>query len=309
MADHISEIWHADMKQNGLMPLIKDLSEHEAIPEEGYVVVDMNPFPTGNPEPRADQQVNVIKKVVIPEHKLISYDLFKTLHDNYNWRRNQNDPTPQKEWDEIQNFLKFAITTAPMEIAREFAASKGYISGSASDEEWIDKLTDLWFAQYEGNSTSLFEHVFIGEEGGTSGRDRVLSGHHFWYHYYINDGPFEVTTFEDSIAFLKHVEVVRSEVSNLAEIITIKYIYTKKDGSGELDLLKTPKGGFFVGLSTEGLLAMGTVAFLEDVNDTDVYLKFDLNGERYSLTVWRTKDNHKHPRTFFPVIEQPVPVG
>lgn len=309
MSEYINEIWHADMKQNGLTPLIKDLSDHEGNLNDGYVIVDMNPFPNRNPNPSDERQVNVLKKVVIPDHKIKSYELFKALHDNYNWRKNQDDPTPQQEWEEVDKLLQFAITTEPMKIARKFAEKKEFISSNSPDEEWINQLKALWFKQYEDNSTSLFEHVFIGEQGGRNRDDDgySLGGHHFWYHYHINDGPFEMTNFEDNIVFLKHVEVTRLEKSNKAEVITIEYNYTKKDEHGEEELYKF-KGGFFVGVSVEGLLAIGTVAFLVDSEDTDVKIEVALNEEVFDLIVWRTRDRFKNPRTFFPQIKSAVPV-
>ncbi|MFE6076748.1 hypothetical protein ACFVQB_19995 [Paenibacillus sp. NPDC057886] len=95
----------------------------------------------------------------------------------------------------------------------------------------------MWFEQFthDTTTTSAFEHVFIGEEGR---KPNILDGHHFWYHYYINDGPYELTEIEDSIYFVKYVEVGLSERSKRAEFITIKYAYEKRDGNGELKLFK-----------------------------------------------------------------------
>ncbi|WP_164828036.1 hypothetical protein [Paenibacillus ehimensis] len=289
------EIWHADMNNgNGLLPLIKGVSDDEKNEQQGYVIVNQNPFPRGQKRERSQtRQVNVLEEVHIPDKKLESYSLFKKLHDNYDWRRNKNDETPQAELDEVNEFLNFAIKTAPMKIARDFAIDKGKISSTSSDEAWINELKSIWFNQYRRNSTSAFEHVFIGEQG----EEGSLSGHHSWYHYHINDGPFEVTHQEDKIRFLEEVEVITSEKSRKAEIITIKYIYSASDENGRTDLMKS-KGGFFVGLSTEGLLAMGTVGFLDPKQRAAI--PFVLNGENYSMTVWKTQDNRQDPRTFFP---------
>ncbi|MCP3781577.1 hypothetical protein [Paenibacillus sp. MZ03-122A] len=298
----VNEIWQADMKQNGLQPLIKGVSDNEKNASDGFVIVDRDPYPNESSTPSKERQVHVLTEVYIPNIKMKSYELFRKLHDNYNWRRHQDDLPTTEEANEINNFLQFAITTEPMKIARIYAEKKGFLSNNSSNVEWIEKLKSMWFEQYkyDDTSTSAFEHVFIGEEGDSPGK---LDGHHFWYHYYINDGPFEITALEDTIYFLKYVEVNRLEKSNKAEFITIQYNYTKKDNQGEERLLKL-KGGFFVGLSAEGLLAIGTVAFLNGKEKILV----EVNGEEFDLIVWRTQDEEKHPRTFFPKFRSAVPV-
>ncbi|MFI2130398.1 MULTISPECIES: hypothetical protein [Lysinibacillus] len=296
-----NDIWQADMKGNGLIPLIKGLSDNEKNEETGYVIVNTNPFPEGRSSNSSDGQVNVLETVVIPESKLTTYELFKKLHDNYDWRRKKNDPTPQEEIKEVDEFLNFVIETQPMKLARDYVSENGKIESGASDEEWKDLLKTIWFKQFDNNSTSAFEHVFIGEEGGKKRRGKSdLGGHHSWYHYYINDGPYEKTHQDDVILFLKAVQVnSRAEKSNKAEVITIRYEYTAKDNEGSKTLLKET-GGFFVGLSPEGLLAMGTVGFLHESGEENIPIV--INEENYVLTVWRTQDNEKNPRTFFPRI-------
>ncbi|MGH1053382.1 hypothetical protein [Bacillus cytotoxicus] len=300
-----NEIWQADMNENGLIPLIKGVSDDEKSEERGYVIVNLNPFPEGSETNSRDRQVNVLEEVYIPESKSPSYELLEKLHDNYKWRHNANDTTPQQEIDEVNEFLNFVITKQPMRIARDVAIEKEKITPDASDEEWINFLKFMWFHQYEGNSTSVFEHVFIGEQGGRLAerhripgrREYKLGGHHSWYHYYKNDGPYEITEEEDVIFFLKHVEVNRSEISDKAEVITVQYEYNAKDDQGSMVLFKET-GGFFVGLSAEGLLAMGTVGFLDGRENFPIRI----NNETYDLTVWRTTDEHRYPRTFFPRI-------
>ncbi|MFC9539858.1 hypothetical protein ACFTQ7_08205 [Lysinibacillus sp. NPDC056959] len=293
-----NDIWQADMKGNGLIPLIKGLSDNEKNEEMGYVIVNTNPFPEGRNSNSSDGQVNVLETVVIPESKLASYELFKKLHDNYDWRRNHDDPTPQEELDEVKEFLNFAIKTEPMKIAREYAIESGQISANASDDDWIVLLKQIWFKQYYHNSTSAFEHVFIGEEG----RGNKLDGHHSWYHYYINDGPYEKTHQDDVILFLKTIQVnSRAEMSNKAEVITIRYEYKEKDNEGSKTLIKQT-GGFFVGLSTEGLLAMGTVGYFHNPEMENIPIT--INDEEYTLAVFKTEDGDKNLRTFYPKIPQ-----
>ncbi|MNW28061.1 Endoribonuclease XendoU [compost metagenome] len=298
-----NRIWNADMSGNGILPLIKGVSDSEREEDKGYVIVDMNPFPDGEasrdlPGEEQERQVNVLTEVTIPTTKMASYELFKKFHDNYDWRARHNDPVTAEEEEEILKLLQFSINTKPMEIVREYAMEKGVIGTNSSDEDWLELIRDIWFGQYRRNSTSAFEHIFMGEQKGRS----ELSGHHSWYHYHINDGPFEVTHNEDAIQFLKHVEVVGVERSHLAEVITIKYKYEQVDSAGNKKILHKEKGGFFVGISTEGLLALGTAAFL----DGREHIHIEINGESYDLNVYREDSKL---RTFFPVIEQAVPAG
>ncbi|YBV93564.1 hypothetical protein M1D53_28970 (plasmid) [Bacillus sp. PK9-021] len=310
--NYYNDIWQEDMKQNGLIPLLKGTNDNEKDEEEGYVVV-LNPFPEGSEATSRDKQVNVLEEVCIPKKKRESYKLFKALHDNYDWRHGKKDETPDGEWKEVNEFLEFAIDTEPMKIARNYAIEKGEIQPNPTKEEWINFLKSIWFRQYRGDSTSAFEHIFIGEQGWEvdeedeppEGTEYKLDGHHSWYHYYINDGPYEITEEEDAIFFLKHVEVQRSETSNKAEVITIRYIYTKKDENNSEKLYKD-KGGFFVGLSTEGLLAMGTVAFLESKEQRKDKFKININNEEYTLVV-AIKEGGVF-RTFFPMLINPIVV-
>ncbi|MGM1512427.1 hypothetical protein ACTFO4_25525 [Bacillus cereus group sp. MYBKT14-1] len=294
-----NEIWQADMNENGIIPLIKGISENEKNEQTGFIIVDLNPISdtSDSREPSETRQVNVLTQVTIPNSKKESYDLVKRLLDNYNARRGSSDPLSDTEINEIKAFLSFAIKTKPMKIVREKVEQYENIS---SDDEWIDLLYNLWFQTYRNNSTSAFEHIFVGEQ-----KNEDLSGHHFWYHYYLHDGPFEVTQFEDTIAFIKTVEVHVSEVSNKAEVITIMYKYKAKDDHNPngIDLIKEI-GGFFVGLSAEGLIAFGTMAYFEWINDNRTSLNnIDINGETYKLSLFTINDNGEtYLRTFYPEI-------
>lgn len=297
-----NEIWQADMNGNGIIPLIKGISEDEKNDQKGYLVVDLNPLSnlSDHREPSEDNQVNVLTQVTIPNSKVESYELIKKLLDNYNARRGASEPLSDLEVEEVKRFLSFAIKTQPMEIVREKVRQFENID---SDDEWIELLYNIWFQPYRNDSTSAFEHIFVGEQKG-----RDVSGHHFWYHYYLHDGPFEVTHIEDTIAFIDQVEVHVSEVSNKAEVITIKYKYKLKDVNNPsgLDLIKNI-GGFFVGLSAEGLLAFGTMAYFEAINNNprrhEYHTDMNINEENYRLNLFTINDEGKTVlRTFYPEI-------
>ncbi|MBW4082885.1 hypothetical protein [Paenibacillus sp. S150] len=299
------KIWQADMDNNGVIPLIKGLSENQKQPEKGYVIVDMNPMPDSGSSAGGSEanEISVFAEVVIPESKQRSYDLFMKLHDNYDWRAKEKEASTPGEAAEINEFLQFAANTAPMRLARKYAEDHHQLKAGCSTEEWINMLKSVWFTTFMDKSTSYFEHVFLGEQGS---KRRKLGGHHFWYHYYVNDGPFAALKKDDSIVFIKHVEVARTEHSRLAEVITIKYTLEERKPNGEPQILIKDLGGFFVGTSAEGLMAMGTVAFLDGRQDIPV----EINGERLNLAVFRRKEDGKdYGRTFFPKIAEPVRAG
>lgn len=305
-------IWQADMKQNGLIPLIKGISDREKDIAQGYIVVDTAPFESSDCNlSNGNREVKVLVEVSIPEEKKKSYDLVGKLFDNYRLRRNASEGEANAEENkDINEFLEFAIKQAPMVIAKKHAEEHRYISQGASDDEWIRKLRTIWFETFYENTTCGFEHIFVGEEG--SGTDpnpcrrngqpssfKELGGHHFWYHYYLHDGPYEQDKENDSIIFLKGVEVIRSERSQKAEIITIRYIYDAKDaGDTESIRLYKETGGFFVGLSAEGILAIGTIAMMQGRDSIDI----TINDEEYVLKVYR---NNGHLRTFWPEFKYP----
>lgn len=287
------EIWDADMNENGLIPLIKGVSDNEANDCFGHVIVDTDPKNQCPSKPIETCEVKVLTNVVIPQNKKMSYEIFKKLIDNYRLGSKKPEKSSKEEQKEIREFLEFAIKTNPIKIAREYAKDNGYIS---NDDEWINLLYKIWFKTYKNNSTCGFEHVFIGEQGSKKNK---LGGHHFWYHYYLHDGPFSEIEEEDSIYFIKHVDVKVTEHSNKAEVITIKYIYNAKDevNPKSVELIKSPKGGFFVGLSAEGLLAFGTVAMLD--RDIRQEIPIKINGEKYKIKIFR---EGTHLRTFYPII-------
>lgn len=297
------QIWDADMKGNGVLPLIKGLSDHEKDTTQGFVIVDMNPIPDEVTTPGSEKnEITVFKETCIPKEKQQSYDLFIKLHDNYDWTVKGKENNTPEEQAEVNEFLRFAIGTEPMKLAREYAETNGHLAKGSSDEEWGNFLKELWFKLIKGKTTSYFEHVFLGEQGS---QRRKLGGHHFWYHYLINDGPYVQLKKEDSIVFIKHVEVNKIEASKLAEVITIQYTLEEESQSGKKTKLIKNIGGFFVGTSAEGLMALGTVAFL----DGNEHIPVELNGERLDITVFRTQDDAKNARTFYPVIKDAVKVG
>ncbi|MGG3871210.1 hypothetical protein [Brevibacillus laterosporus] len=303
-----NKIWQADMANNGILPLIKNVSEDQKDDSKGYVIVDENPrLGCNNPnhEPSENREVNVLTNVVIPSYKKKSYELFEKLTDKYNMKLGEKEQFDPIKLDEINTFLQYVISTEPMKIAREYVMNHNGNHTISSDAEWIKLLYDIWFEPRRRGTTSAFEHIFLGEEGLDHG-EIILDGHHFWYHYYLKDGPFEITHQEDVIYFLHYFELQRSEKSKLGEVITITYKYLEKTSETDGRVLYKRTGGFFVGLSPEGLLAMGTVAYINGEEEQII----TINDETYKLiTAIKTEEGVTFFRTFYPKLQNAIRVS
>ena len=198
-----------------------------------------------------------------------SYLSFIQLLDNYAIHYIDPESTPEKELEEIQNFLNFIIDTPPIEIAREYINAE--LGENFSQEHFRAQLYRLWFElytnYYNGKSVhycSGFEHVFVGEakynqdlgdKGASLGQ---ISGYHSWVKFYIDEQNQRVN-------FLGYKYDVRgrqgADNPDVATLQMLQYI-TDMQGNVVAELLKKI-GGFFVGPSPECEMAMATVAFLK----------------------------------------------
>lgn len=278
--DIYQEIWNTDMKSNGIPPV--STTENRVI-SEGYVVIDME---SCSPEHR------ILKEVLIPDKKRNSYQLVEKLFDNYSLNQRYKEKNTPSESREVEEFLIMAINSPPMKIAKNFIEEKS--NKKFSQDEWYTYLHDLWFRQFNwerGKDLSGFEHVFIGEQ-----RRKKLIGHHFWYKYWL----------EDNSNLNKHnidqIEVISMSTNEQKE--AIPYAITVGCNLNAYDyekrrFIKILKNhcAFFVGISAEGLLALGTVRALAH---EDVPENFVINDKNYKLELFMSPDG-KSIRTFYPI--------
>jgi len=146
--------------------------------------------------------------------------------------------------------------STPMKLAREFAESQE--GRSFSDDEWITIFVDLWIRPYALEGSDIiarngFEHVFVGEK---SNRGDKVGGYHFWYKFWLDDGgdiEGKRTEAKDDIDF-KGLKYRGVDGFKVPEVATFSYLWDAKESANKLE---KPTGGFFVGCSPEGLLALG----------------------------------------------------
>jgi poly(U)-specific endoribonuclease len=144
---------------------------------------------------------------------------------------------------------------------------------------------------YNGRDLSGFEHVFVGEQ-----KRKMLSGHHFWYKYWLEDNP-ALNKHKKDLIELKDTSLHES-MPGAPYIVTAGYRLKAFDHQkGQFVRISKSRCGFFVGLSAEGLMALGTVRalFPEEVPHF-----IELNGVMLNLEMFMCPEG-KSIRTFYPL--------
>ena len=288
MADIYQEIWNADLTG------FDNRSLSDAEKAAGYVKINSNLN-------IKDPDLRVLTEVNIPASKLRTYDLCRQLFENYALDQQDSEVETPQEREEIHNLLQAIVDTAPMQVAREYVQKQ--IGTTVSKERWYSTLLELWFRRFEQKGfpdLSAFEHVIVGEQ-----KDSIVNGYHFWYKYYLDDGLARQVDGgranfpglrDDRIVYLKSQE--DKDQTKFPESVTISYRWNAPDYDAQaIRPLTKKKGGFFVGCSVEGLMAIGTVrAHLGARAPKEAVI----NGARYELKVFRSLDE-KNLRTFYPI--------
>jgi poly(U)-specific endoribonuclease len=279
-------IWDADQAASGI-PAIA--AGQAGDPNRGFVAVDERA--TRDPDHR------LFAEVRIPEPKRRTYDLCRALFDNYRLDQTKPEDTRLGEVRETLELLDAVADSAPMAAAR--AHLKDQRKKSYSRDAWQELIFDVWFRQFDDGRNlhlSAFEHVAVGEQkGGT------VNGHHFWYKYYLDD--WAAFSGQDDIDYDgSRYDGPHGREGNLTtigrqvpEVVTLAYSWDAYDvETGQRRALYNPIGGFWVGCSIEGLLALGTVRFFERGR-----IETTINGARYEIELHRSPDG-RSLRTFFP---------
>lgn len=291
--DIYQQIWDADQAGNGVQPIL-DGAQGDA--DHGYVSVVSSSA--------GGRDIKLLQSVVIPSRKMLTYERVTRLFDNY--ALDEQDPeleTPE-ERQEVHDLLDAIVDTPPMQVARAYVSEA---TGTAvSRDRWYAVLLEQWFRSFaQGGDPALtgFEHIFVGEQEGPK-----VQGYHFWYKYHLDDGlagTIDRNRFpgfkDDRIVYLRGMYDNGQE--RFPESVTISYRWDAPDYErGAVRPLTKPKGGFFVGCSVEGLMAIGTVrAHLGARAPKEAVI----NGARYDLKLFRSADD-QHIRTFYPVFLGPA---
>ncbi|WP_339727977.1 hypothetical protein [uncultured Gimesia sp.] len=294
MGDIYQQIWDADQSENGIVPI---LDTEQGDPNIGFVKVNSN-LDMDSPD------LKVLPEAVIPESKKRTYDLCRVLFDNYALRERDEEFDTPEEREEVHNFVDTIIDTAPMQVAKEYLVQA--TGTSITRERWYSTVLEMWFRKFQqGGDPQLtgFEHVVVGEQ-----EEGKVQGYHNWYKYYLDDGfarqvdGIHADTFpgltDDRILYLgSHLTNGQKQ---FPESVTISYKWMAADYDRDaLRPLTKPKGGFFVGCSVEGLLAIGTVRAHLGARAPK---KAVINGAKYDLKLFHGPER-RSVRTFYPMFK------
>ncbi|MEM7529119.1 MAG: hypothetical protein AAF416_15840 [Pseudomonadota bacterium] len=289
MGNIFQDIWNADMAGNGVPAIRPGEQKHGDI---GYVVVDERSTAVGTDH-------KVLADVVIPEEKRTTYDLCQAIFDNYALERAASEIIRPDERQEEIEFVQAILPTPPIQVAKSYIEQS--LGFAISDETLARMIHETWFKF--GNAGSQrdatgFEHVFVGEQASKATK---IGGYHYWHKYYLDDAgrQFDGLTGVDRIEY-RGTEYGKAEHPTkgilVPEIVTLSLIWRAPAGDGgNAKELEKPIGGFFVGLSPEGLIALGLIRAR-----TQSGKMAHINGAKYQLDLHRLDGEPNAIRTFFP---------
>ncbi len=277
-------VWDADQSHRGVPAIF---SRGRGDRATGYVRVDE---PGGkNPDHR------VLAEVVIPDDKRLTYDLAKALFDNYRLDQTKREDTTQPEAQEMLALLEAVTDSAPMEAAKDLLGRR---RGDAySRDEFQALMFDIWFRQYDmGRNVDLsgFEHVVVGEQ-----KEGTVGGYHFWYRYYLDDFGLLGTGDDIDFAGTKYPKRLIEAGRATPDVVTLAFRWRAEDHdqAAERPLFK-PIGGFWVGCSVEGLMALGMLRFFERGSGVEAVI----NRARYEIDLYKSPDRQSI-RSYFPIFK------
>jgi len=309
------QIWTADINDGNGIKAILASGDEEGSTNDGFIKVNESNITDG------DVDHSLFKEVNIPESKRETFRLCQKLFDNYNLKDSDGETTNLKEWGEWSRFFfQTVVNSTPMKLAREFAESQE--GRSFTDTEWITIFINLWIQPFAVGSSIArngFEHVFVGEKRN---KENIVGGYHFWYKFWLDDGgdiEGKRTKAKDDIDF-KGLKYEGVDGFKVPEVATFSYLWDAVQGEESSNKLKKPTGGFFVGCSPEGLLALGTAAFFDNKRSDGEISNVNINGNEYDLKLF-TDDKvgngrGNHIDSFYPeligvskkpTIEEPAP--
>jgi poly(U)-specific endoribonuclease len=238
-----------------------------------------------------------------------TYQAMINLFDNYVVNYRDPEDFTSEEDEEIDAFLGLLLDTQPMQLAYQYITEG--LGKLMSKDKFKKELRTIWFEPYTNyfgedavKYCSGFEHVFVGEgkfnlRGGPGWGE--ISGYHNWVKFYLDE-------FKGRVNFLgTQYKLPRvSEVLN-PHVITLQMTWTLDNMAGNpIAQVFKERGGFFVGISPECDMALGTVSYYESVQELTVNDRraVTIQGGNYNLVMYRetTADNQrgKHIRSFYP---------
>lgn len=285
MSDIYQDIWNADQAHAGLRAVRPGTAITADLRAHGYIIV--------NEEAMAGPDHRVIGEMHLPPGKKRTYDLARKLFNNYTLDQTKRENDFPEEHAEVQEFIEAIRRCPPMDMARAYVA--GQIGNAISEDQWRAIIQRVWFERFDqGNNRDLsgFEHVIVGEQQ----RGKV-QGYHCWYKYYLDERFRRDDADDTETDLIRFIEWKGASAGSPPDVVTLSYQWRAFDYEAEqFRTLTKPVGGFWVGPSIEGLMAIGTVRCLPEAMAPKRTI---INGVKYNLPMYRSP-NDRHLRTFYP---------
>ncbi|CAN6461196.1 unnamed protein product [Victoria cruziana] len=199
-----------------------------------------------------------------------TYSRFCALLDNYSPCQGAKEVVTAEEKQEQHAFVEEISRTAPIKYLYRYLLSKGIISESYDD--FKRTMRAVWFDLYgrggTSNSSSAFEHVFVGEIKGRG--ENQVSGFHNWIQFYLEEAKGRVDYY-GYILPRRHGNFPDSET----QLLTIQF-----EWNGVLKSVSST----LVGVSPEFEVALYTLCFFAGEEDNHVQLgPYPVNIKCYRL--------------------------
>ncbi|EPS66407.1 hypothetical protein M569_08370, partial [Genlisea aurea] len=121
-----------------------------------------------------------------------TYSRFCSLLDNYNPHEGYKENVTDEERHEQAAFVEEVSRTAPIQYLHKYLLAKGL--ASENHQEFKEMLKSLWFDLYarggRSDSSSAFEHVFVGEI--KQQEEQEVVGFHNWIQFYLEEAKGRV---------------------------------------------------------------------------------------------------------------------
>ncbi|KAL3690526.1 hypothetical protein R1sor_016835 [Riccia sorocarpa] len=190
-----------------------------------------------------------------------TYARFIALLDNYSADTGETERRTRQEEQEEIAFIEEISRTAPIQYVQKYLSARGVFRGG--DEQFKHTLRNLWFRMMDrggtDDSTSAFEHVFVGEI--KRGRDNTeeVSGLHNWLQFYLEEAKGAL----DYQGFILPRRRGTDLPDSQTQLLTVQFKWN--------DRLK-PLSSTLIGVSPEFEFALYTLCFYCGREDNHIQL-------------------------------------
>ncbi|KAL2623555.1 hypothetical protein R1flu_003760 [Riccia fluitans] len=211
---------------------------------------------------KEDMEENALFKHLDPAvFRRPTYARFIALLDNYSASMNETERRTRQEEQEEIAFIEEISRTAPIQYLQKYLSSKGVFRGG--DEQFKNTLHKLWFKMIDrsgtDDSSSAFEHVFVGEIKRGRGNSEEVSGLHNWIQFYLEEAKGTL----DYQGFILPRRRGSELPDSQTQLLTLQFKWN--------DCLK-PVSSTLVGVSPEFEFALYTLCFYCGGEDNHIEL-------------------------------------